>query len=409
MRKLIRNIFVFILIIIFIIAFSGSYAALSIDNLAYVLAIGIDASTENNLEVTFQFSTTAPASESGSTEKTKTVENSVSASSISNAINLMNSYMGRELNMSHCKVIIFSEELAYNGISDEIYTLINDTQVRLSANIIVSKCNAKDYIKSTDPQLSNLISKYYELVTNPSKSTGFIPDATIGQFFHAMTCKTCEPYAILGSINETNYQTSTATSSNSEKDSNIMASQSSIQGTNGVENIGIGVFKEDSLVGELNALETVGFLSLRNNVDRFLISIPDPIKQGNYLDIYITPYDSTEIKVDTTTTSPYIHIKTKFSGRIYSMTEDASYLTPEVLDAISATCNSYLESVFSSLLYKTSKEFHSDIHGFGKYALSNFLTTEEQNNYHWFENCQNAFFDIEVDTSVQSGMLITET
>ena len=400
MQKLLRNIFVFILIIIFIIAFSSSYASLNIDNLAYVSAIGLDTSTENKLEVTFQFSTTSPASESGSTEKTSTIENSVSASSISNAINLMNSYMGRDINLSHCKVIIISEELAYNGISDEIYTLINDTQVRPSANIIVSKCNAKTYIKSSEPQLANLISKHYEIMTNLSSSNGFIPDATIGQFFHSLSCKACEPYAILGSVNETNYQTSTTTNSDSEKDSNIKASQSSIQGTNGVENIGVAVFKEDSLVGELNALETICFLAIKDDVDRFLISVPDPINQGNYLDIYITPYDSSEIKVDTTTSSPYIHIKTKFSGRIYSMSEDSKYLEPEVLEAISATCNSYLENAFSNLLYKTSKEFHSDIHSFGKYAFSNFLTTEGQSNYHWLENYQNAFFDIEVDTSV---------
>lgn len=409
MPKLLRNIFVFLLIVIFIIAFSSSYASLSMDNLAYVLAIGIDVSDQNKLEVTFQFSTTAPASESGSTDKTSTVENSVSASSISNAINLMNGYMGKELNMSHCKVIVFSEQKAYEGISDEIYTLINDTQVRPSANIIITKCDAKTYIKSTKPQLENLMSKYYEILTNSSKYTGFMPDATIGNFFHSLICKTCEPYAILGSLNQQDYQTASDSASEAEQDFNIKASQSSIQGQNGSENIGVAVFKHDTLVGELNALETICFLALRNDVNRFLISVPDPIKEGNYIDIYFTPYDAPDITVDTSTASPYIHIKTKYSGRIYSMTEDASYLTPEVLETISAACNSYLESAFSSLLYKTSKEFKSDIHRFGKYALVNFFTSEEQDNYDWLNNYQNAFFDVDVETSVKSGMLITET
>ena len=153
MPKLLRNLFVFLLIVIFIVAFSSSYASLSIDNLAYVLAIGIDTSDENNLEVTFEFSTTTAASESGTTEKTSPVINSVKASSLSNAINLMNSYMGKQINMSHCKVIIFSEELAYQGISDEIYTLINDTQIRPSANIMISKYSAKYYINQTKPEL----------------------------------------------------------------------------------------------------------------------------------------------------------------------------------------------------------------------------------------------------------------
>ena len=69
MHKIFMNITIFLLIIIFIIAFSSSYSSLNIDNLAYVLAIGIDKSDKNKLQVTFEFASTA-ASESGSSEKT---------------------------------------------------------------------------------------------------------------------------------------------------------------------------------------------------------------------------------------------------------------------------------------------------------------------------------------------------
>ena len=407
MPKLLRNLFVFLLIVIFIVAFSSSYASLSIDNLAYVLAIGIDTSDENNLEVTFEFSTTTGASESGSTEKTSPVINSVKASSLSNAINLMNSYMGKQINMSHCKVIIFSEELAYQGISDEIYTLINDTQIRPSANIMISKCSAKYYINQTKPELENLISKYYEILTSSSKYTGYIPDSTIGDFFNSLICKTCTPSAILCGINQADMTNSSV--QNSEKDSSLKANETPLEGKNNSENIGTAVFKDDRLVGELNAIETISFLTMKNQVDRFLISVPDPINQGKYLDIYLTLYSNPKIKVDTSTSSPYIKVEAKFSGRIYSMSEDSNYLTPEVLDTISNSCNSYLESTFSNYLYKTSKEFHSDISGFGKYALSNFLTTNKFDSYDWLNNYQNAFFDVDVNTSVKSGMLITET
>ena len=91
------------------------------------------------------------------------------------------------------------------------------------------------------------------------------------------------------------------------------------------------------------------------------------------------------------------------------MSQNSSYLEPETLDAISESCNSYLESVISDVLYKTSIDFHSDIMGFGKYALSNFLTTQDFDNYNWLNNYQHAFFDIDIDSSVKSGMLITET
>lgn len=406
MKKIIRNLFILILIVIFILAFSSSYSSLSMDNLAYVLAIAIDTSDDNKLEVSFQFST--PVSpESGSTEKPNPIINTVTASSLSTAINLVNGYLGKQINMSHCKAIIFAEDLASQGISEHVYTLINDTQVRPSANIVISKCSAKYYLEQTKPQLENLISKYYEIFASSSKFTGYMPDATIGNFFNALNCSSCEPHAILGGVNKgspTNNE-----DVDSQKDYTIKANTSSISGENGAENIGTAVFKEDRLVGELNALETIAFLNIRDSLDRFLISVPDPENSNNYIDIYLSPIRSSNVKVDTSNSTPYVKVKCEFVGRIYSMAENSKYLSSDVLDSISNSCNSYLETAFSDYLYKTSKEFHSDINGIGKYALKNFFTTGQFEDYSWLENYKNAFFAVEINTSVKSGMLITET
>lgn len=407
MNKLVRNLFIFILVLVFIMAFSSSYLSLSIDNLAYVLVIGIDKGKDNNLEVSFQFSTASKASETGSTEKAPTVMDTVEAPSLSTAINLMDSYMGKELNLSHCKVIIFSEELAEEGISEEIYTLINDTQVRPSANIVVSKCNAKLYMEQTSPELENLISKYYEIFTNSSKYTGFKPNATIGDFFNAVICKTCEPVAILGGLSAEKPENQT--SNHIQENYNVKSNQTPIEGENGSENIGIAAFKDDKLVGELCALETTTYLAITNKVDRFLISVPDPDDVSSYIDIYLYPKESSTIKVDTSSSSPFIKVKAGFVGRIYSMSNNSQYLDPEILKDLSETCNKYLEAVFSDYLYKTSKEFKSDINGFGKYALHNFFTTQDYNDYNWSNNYQNAFFEVQIDTSIKSSMLITET
>ena len=402
MKKYIKKFFIFTIVLVFILAFSHSYSSLNIDNLAYVIALGIDSTDDNNLQVTFQFST--PVSiESG--EKPNSINNTVVSSSISTAINIINSYLGTPISFSHCKVIVFSEQLAKQGISNEIYTLINDTQITPSSNIIVSKCDAKDYLEQTSPEFKNLISKYYETFANSSKYTGFIPDATIGDFFNDLTSKTREPYAILGGIN--------AESRNNENSTTIpdslKANMTSISGKNGSENFGVAVFRDAKLVGELTASEAVAFQNMRNSIDRFLISVNDPENENNILDIYMTPSGNTNIKVDTSTKSPYIEINCSFTGRIYSMTQNSKYLSPEVLDSISKSCNSYLESMFTDYLYKTSREFGSDINSIGNYALKNFFTTKEFEDYSWLENYKNSFFKVNVNSSVKSGMLITET
>lgn len=385
--KWLKNIFILFIILIFISAFSSSYSSLNLDKLIYVLALGIDKGDNNQLEVTFQFSNPLSPDSAGS-EKAETLSNTVTASSISSAINLANSYQERQLNLSHCKVIIFSEELAVEGISEEIYTLINDTQIRPSSNIVISKCSAKSYIKQTKPEVENLISKYYEMFAQSSKYTGHMPDATIGKFFNSLICNTCEPFAILG---------------------NSSTNSSSVHGSNNIENIGVAVFKNDVLVGELNSNETIAFLNMKNAVDRFLISVPDPFNHNNYIDIYVTPLKSRKVDIDTSSSTPYINVNCYFSARIYSMSENSKYLSDDVLAAISNSCNSYLENIISDYLYKTSKNFKSDVNGFGNNATKNFLTTKGFENYNWNENYKNAFFKVNVETSVKSGMLITET
>lgn len=109
----------------------------------------------------------------------------------------MNSYTGKEISLSHCKVIAFSEELASQGISDEIYTLMNDSQVRPSTNIVITKCLASQYIGQTEAIFENLITKYYEEFVNSSEYTGYTIDATIGSFFDSMLSETSQSYAIL--------------------------------------------------------------------------------------------------------------------------------------------------------------------------------------------------------------------
>lgn len=405
--NILNKIFIFIVIIIFIYSFSASYTSLNLDNLAFVVAIGIDKSTSNKLKVTFQFIKPSPSSQGGS--ETTPVLNSVECSSITNGINIMNAYLGKKVNLSHCKLIIFSEELAKDGISDEIYSLTNEVQVRPSANIVISKCDAKYYIENSIPSLESLIPKYYNIFPHSSEYTGYTCNANIGDFFNALVCNSCAPYAILGGIN-----TSSGENSDSDQpsdDSTIKPNDKIISGTRLSQNIGLAVFKDDKLVGELNAIETICFLNIRKEVDSFLVSIPNPedSSSNSKIDIYLTPNSTHNIDVDIVNGSPYIKIKFDFSGKIYSMTQDSKYLDTDVLNSISTSCDNYLKDQFNNYLYKTSTIFNSDINGFGVYSLSNFNTTSQFDDYNWLINYKNSTFDVDIKTVMDSGFLLTQT
>ena len=114
MNSFIKKLFGIITIISLLVAFSSSYNSLSIDKLAYVVAIGIDSSESKGFNFSFQFTNVTSNTESGTAEKSPSIVNTVEATSIGTAINLMNTYIGKKINLSHCKVIVFSEDVACN-------------------------------------------------------------------------------------------------------------------------------------------------------------------------------------------------------------------------------------------------------------------------------------------------------
>lgn len=407
MNNLLKKFFIIILIIVFLIAFSSSYQSSNIGNVAVVVAMGFDVSDTNNLNITFQFTNASSVSDTGSSEKTEPTLFSIDAPSVSSAINLMNTNIGKEVNLSHCKLIVFSEELASRGIEEEIYTLSNNPDVRPSTNIVVSKSTAKTYIENSKPTLDNLITKYYETFVNSSQFTGYNSNATIGDFFYSMTCDACEPYAMLGGISSQN--SSSLSNSSSPTDNTIKSTFSPASGQYISENTGLAVFKGSTFVGELNEIENLCFMIVDNKVSGFLVSIPNPLKNDSFIDVYMTPVLNTKVDAKIVNDSPFISIDCNFSGRVYSIDESVNYSDIDTLKQISNSCNSYLESILSDYLYKTSKELNADINKLGKFIRKNFLTESDYQNYNWSSKYKDTFFDIDVDCSIKSSFLLTRT
>lgn len=405
MNKIFIKLFIIVLILVLLVAFSSSYRALNIDNLAFAVALGIDTSETKGLKVTFQF-VNPPSTSEGSNQEANIFEDTVEATSIPNAINIMNSYLARKIDLSHCRSIVFSEDVAKNGISDHVYTLMNDVQVRPTSNIITTTCTAYEYIKNSIPSLETSITRYYDIFPSSGKYTGYVSDATIGNFYNSLLCNTCEPHTILGGVSSTS---STNSQSTVSTDSNIKSGSSPISGMRSAESIGIVAFKHDKLVGELDAIETICFHILKNNINSFIITVPSPKDNTLKIDLLVTPKGTCKTKVNIVNGSPYVKINGSFNAKIYSMDEKDNYLEPGILTTLSNTCNTYLENILLNYLYKTSVEFKSDISGIGKYALSNFYTTDEFKDYNWVDNYMNSTFKVTIDTTIDSGFLLNKT
>lgn len=67
----------------------------------------------NDLKISFQLSVpSGNSSDSSQPASSDTVIDTIESSSIESGISLANSYISKKLNLSHCKVLVISEELA---------------------------------------------------------------------------------------------------------------------------------------------------------------------------------------------------------------------------------------------------------------------------------------------------------
>lgn len=405
MKKILHYVLIAFIVIVNLYAFSPSYTYDNIDNLAYVVAIGIDTATSNNLKVSFQFTDTSAYSNDSSSGNTGTIINTVEAQSLESSVNLLNSYIGKNINLAHCKVIVFSEEVAKDGLSNHIYSLINNSQIRPTANIVISRCEANYYLENSISKSEKVITKYYEVFPNSSDYTGYISNVTLGKFFNQITDKTNSPVAILGGVNTKDYDVS----SNNEDASTILANNSTIVGERNTENIGLAVFKDDKLVGELTALESLCHSIINNEANTFLVSIPNPKDNKSIIDLSASEYKKTAISIDIANGSPLITINIYLNAKVLSIDTNTNYLDETYLNEISNATNDYLETRISDYLYKTSTEFKTCIDKFDKYAIVHFLNNNDWNAYDWVSSYADAFFDVKVHTNVNSSMLLTES
>lgn len=400
-----------ILIIICMFFLTGCYSAEGLESFAYAVALGIDKGENNKIRLSLQFAILNDSSDSGggSSQSKKSTVTTVDCSSVDYGIALINSYISKKVNLSHCKAIVISEEVAYEGVSEYISTLANDIEIRPNCSIIVSRCKASDYLENSEPTLETLSARYYEFTLNSSEYSGFTEEVTLEDFYSDMLNTTAQAHAILGGVNTA----STNTNSNNlplyDIDGSYKADEMPIKSETGLENIGIAVFNDDKLVGELTALESLCHLLVVDKLKNATISIPNPFDSTSTLSVYISSNKSPKISVELINGAPYIECTTYIEGDILTIDENVNYSNEENLKLVEKYANSFLEQNISSYLYKTSKEFKSDIANFGKYTIKNYATWNNWLESDWLYNYQNAFFSIKVNSNIQNSQLFTKT
>lgn len=447
-KKFIIILILFVVFITFIAGFSNSYVSHRIEHLAYVLVLGIDKGEKARLKISTQFINVPSSSSGASSDSSQIVLTSCEANSMFSGLNLLNSYIGKEINLAHCSVIVFSEEIAKEGISSEIYSLINNEEIRSSANIVVTNCKAYDYINNSKPNLENLTSKYFDTFDITSKLTGYFSNITLGDFFNNLSESNSDPIAVLGGLNSTARSEENKSSSNSSEESssssnngnsgningeasnsnsssqdvenqekqeietsqnNLVAGKSSIVGGRGTEDLGLAIFSGDKYIGELTVWESICHSLITNSIDTCIISVEDPLVENKQLEIQLSPNKKSKITSNIENGDININIELNLIANIISLNSNINYEDTDTINKISTATQNRLNDELNKYFDKIARKYNVDIDKYYLSILKYFPYQKNFDDFNYKEKLKNANFNCNTHVNIISSLLITKT
>lgn len=352
----------------------------SIDKYYYIIGLGIDEGDNNLLKISVQIAHSTSSDSSSTSQSTSAKIYSVEGETIDSCFTILNNYLNKQLNLSHCSALILSEKIARSDIEPIFSTLGNDTDLRGTCNVIVSSTTAYELLEKVSNSGEGFSSRLYDYLVNSSDYTGFSTNSEFSDIYMNMKDEYSQVSTIYTSIIE-----------------------------NTVQNTGVAVFKNNRMVGSINVLDTISHLLVTSDLKSCILTFDSPFKSDEYIDMEITKlYKKTKTNISLINNSPFIEIDIYPKCYISSSGKNYDYTKEEDITKLEKSTDKYIQGIVTNYLYTITKEYDSDITGFGKKFTANFLTLDDFKKIKWNDIFVNTFYKVNVHTKITSSKLFNK-
>ncbi|NJD02018.1 MAG: Ger(x)C family spore germination protein [Ruminiclostridium sp.] len=400
---------------------SACYDKREIDDLAYAVAIGFDEGKSNHLRITLQIAKPGAIASSGTSEgggggnEKPYMITTVEAPTLYSALNMVNTYVSRQINLSTVVALIFSKSLAEKGIEHLVNAVVRQREFRPNMYIAVSRTTAEEYINGVKPVLEKNPSKYYNLNFTTYRYTSFSANTQFGRFSNYMDSQDHQPVAILCGINknESSDDITSADSTYGKKgrtyplEGDFKAGDMPRTGEDKSETIGLAVFDGEKMVGELDGEETAYYLFVTGEYKNAFWTFPDPQVKDRFILLNIRQNRNPRTEMDLIDGKAEIKIKVLLEADILSIQSGINYERGENTKKLEQSVINFLADGTKRLLNKTAKEYHSDIFGFGSAIRSKTLTWKEFEAFKWKSRYKESSFNVEINLKIRRTGLIS--
>ena len=422
-----------ILVIMVMIVLCGCEYSAEPDERAFVTAIGFDKGTEYPLRMTFIFTSpsmkNADPESGGKHDETVVIE----APSIYSAIEEMKSFMSKRVDLAHTQTVIFSEELAKDGIEEHIYELVRSNNFRPNTYVCIADKSSMEFLEKVEPIQVNHLEKYFQLVfKNLSVSTygdmylydtyfeligdsrtSVLPYCAINDKQISVLKEESEEPSESGSNEKeessevpTEPETSVFPKSTDDFLTNTIAGKTITKSTNPAEILGVAIIRDGKYISVLGKIETFLSQMATNSMPGTYLTVSAPDDPDSLMTVYLTCADKTKKSVDVKG-DPKIYIKVELEGDFIALGKNSHYIRePKVFEEY---LEEKIKNELTKLLVKSAKELNCDICSFFETAKKEFKSIEEWEAYDWINRYPDAQFDVDIDITMRSYGELSQT
>lgn len=399
-----------------------------VDDQVYTLVIGCDKGIDNKVRITVQFPTYKESKGGGDggmeksgggggseDEVSGTLIETVEASSILEGINLLNTAATRRISFVHTKMVIFSEEMAREGVKDYLQPIARFRETRRIMQIIVCKGTAESFIRENKTQIGESLAKAMELASKQSENSGYYPEVSFQEFYTASISPYRQAIAVYAGIND--FKTiKPLEGENVEKNSplrtefNMLPGGVPRKGSRKMEFVGTAVFNGDKMVGSLSSYETRYFLMTTGRFKRGILTIEDASSPGDAIPLDIRLGRQPKVKAYFENGVPVVNIRLSVEADLGAIQSRIAYEKVNKIKDLNKHIESILERGIEKTITKTQQEWNTDIFGFGKKIAHNFSTVTEFEQYNWLKHYKEAKVKVEVLANVRrTGLMMSSS
>ena len=375
---------VFVLAAVLLLLTTGCWNRRELNDLAIVMAMGIDKVDGEYLlstQIVNPGGVAASKDGAGGTQSAVATY-SMRSADIFEGIRRLTTMTPRRLYFSHIQVLVLGEQVAREGTKEVLDLLFRDHEVRPDFYVILAKDTSALHILSMlDPLEKIPATKLYKSLETGEKAWGSVISIQLDEFITQLLSEGSEPVLVGVTVKGKVHTGSNGNNPQQESVSTLLKYED------------IGVFKEDKLQGWFNEKESIGFSYITDRLDSTVEAIP--CDKNSKLIIEIIHSKST-LDGRVVNGKPQVEVKIKAEGNVGEVACAIDLAKSQTIYKLEREVEKRIKEKIQNVITKAQKQFHSDAFGFGQVIYQNDPKGWEKVRHDWNE----AFVDLKVKINV---------